>query len=235
MTHAELIAELERFSSKNKSPANKIVPTSFNANDAALRGFPIPLDWKWTSCAEALGSFHAVGVMMRLPLFWQLEVPLFHACKEAGAFIFISDRGNMPLAAEAIRTARIDCVVTDAEDAKTFSNFLIEKSLSKPRSWIIVHRATLPSAPVTNIAGAVGAQEVHLFPGVPVLVQCETLRSLDKALFHVHSDLEWNAESNTVTSCVDIPVPLQNYPLPFTIQKIHTCECGQAVVTNAEL
>ncbi|MCG3769288.1 MAG: hypothetical protein JW384_00410 [Nitrosomonadaceae bacterium] len=235
MTHTELIAQLEKFSAANKSPANKIVPTSFDANDPTLRGFPIPLDWKWTSCEQSLSSFKAVGVMMRLPLFWQLEVPLFHACKNSGAFIFVSDRGNMPLAAEAIRTAHIDCVVTDAEDAQTFSDFLVEKSALKPRSWIIVHRATVPDTALLNGLGAVGAQEVHIFPGVPALVQCEVLRSLDTPLFHVHPDLKWDAKSNTVTSCIEIPVPLQNYPLPFTIKEIRTCECGQAVVASATL
>ena len=172
---------------------------------------------------------------MRLPLFWQLEIPLFNACKNSGSFIFVSDRGNMPLAAEAIRTARIDCVVTDTEDADAFSSFLAEKSAPKPRSWIIIHRAILPSTPLPHIAGDVGAQEVHLFPGVPILVQCNVLHSLDTALFHVHPDFTWHEESNTVSSCADIPVPLRDYPLPFTIKRIRRCECGQDVVASPTL
>ena len=235
MTHAELIAEIDKFSHENKSPANRMVPTSFDPNDPTLRGFPISLDWKWTSCEQALRSQNSVGVMMRLPLFWQLEVPLYKACKSSGAFIFVSDRGNMTLAAEAIRIAHIDCVVTDIEDAVMFSNFLSKKSLMQPRSWIIVHPRTMPRTLPSHLSEAVGAQEVHLFPSVPILEQCEILRSLRQPLFHIHSDFQWDAELHAITSRAKIPVTLDRYPLPFTITEVGPCECGRAIVACSNL
>jgi len=206
----------------------RLMPTSFDPNDPDLRSYLIPIDWKWTSCEDALRHAGAIGVMMRLPLFWQLEVPLRDACVAAGAFIFVSDRNNVPLAAEALRSAEIDCVVTDASDTLAFSGFLREKHREQPDSWFVIHPANAPLISLDRLGDASGAQEVHLFPGLPVLEQCHALRSLKGASFHLCEGFEYVAESQTVAIEGARPMRVR---LPFALHEDRTCVCGRAVVS----
>lgn len=105
--------------------------------------------------------------MARLPLFWQLEIPLFHACRHAGSFLFINDVGNMPLGAAAIRTAEIDTIVTDFDDAVAFSAYLAQSTCPIPQKWFIVRPPLRAGKPLpSHLAHVEVAEEVHETPGI---------------------------------------------------------------------
>ena len=144
----------------------RYVPSSFDPNDADMRAITIAADWNWPTCAQALKKSGSVGVMMRLPLFWQLEVPLFHACKEAGAFLFVCEPQNMPFGAAALRDASIDTVVTDLNDALAFAQFLAARPQPLPPNWLIIRRADQQEALPVAFASVHVVEESHSSPGV---------------------------------------------------------------------
>ncbi len=232
MIHAELLEKIDALEARIPKIPYRIVPTSFDPEDPELRGFPIPLKWRWASCEEALRVFGATGVMMRLPLFWQLESPLWSACKKAGAFIFTNDPENMPLGAAAIRSANIDCVVTETKDASLFSDFLREKKYQLPRSWIIIHPANSDEWSLPKLEGANVAQEVHLFPGIPLLEQCANLRAKQRPRFHINSSYMWDTSLGEITGNTDDPLPLIGYRIPFPLKEEGACSCGRRIVAR---
>ncbi|OGG56912.1 hypothetical protein A3D71_00295 [Candidatus Kaiserbacteria bacterium RIFCSPHIGHO2_02_FULL_55_20] len=237
--HETLLTILEIAEPRIPDNACEVVPTSFNPDDPKLRAFPRPLNWRWTSCELALRAFKSSGIMMRLPLFWQVEPALFAAGQAAGAPIFVNDQGNMPVGAAAIRTASMDTVVTDTEDAQRFSSYLLKRGAQFPAAWIIVHpilqKAWTIPAPLRSGTAHV-AQEVHLFPGVPVLEQCEKLAARKEPVFHLSESYLFEVEGGAtyLTSIGDDPLPLFRYALPVTIAQGERCSCGKKVATRVE-
>lgn len=151
--------------------SQRFFPSSFDPDDAHMTGNPLPLDWRWRSAEDALTSWGSRGVMMRLPLFWQLEVPLFHACQSAGAFLFANDVGNMPLGAAAVDIADVDTVVTELDDAAAFASYLTIKRMSLPKYWFIVRKSSHAGAPLPPELTGNGIsvhEEVHSSPGIIV-------------------------------------------------------------------
>lgn len=145
----------------------RLFPSSFDPDDQNMRGVPVPLDWRWDSVERTFKAWGVRGVMMRLPLFWQLEVPLFHACQSAGAFLFTNDVGNMPLGAVATRIAEIDTVVTDFNDVCMFVPYLLERGAPLPRHWVIVRNPEHAHHPLPlALANVTVYEEVHSSPGI---------------------------------------------------------------------
>lgn len=213
---------------------SRVMPSTFNPDDPALCAFPYHKIAGWSSCEHIVRDSGARGVMMRLPLFWQVEPNLFAACHAAGAFIFINDADNMPLGAAAVRDAHIDSIVTDAQDAYAFSKYLLEKKTGMANTWIIVHDSHTSIAPLPHALEASHlrvAQEVHIFPGVPVLEQCTLLQKNKKASFHVSDSYEYETtkESLALTSNDASPLPLVRYELPLPLYEEGQCACGKAI------
>jgi hypothetical protein len=188
----------------------RLVPSSFDQNDPSLSAERLPINWRWQTVEDTLRTLGAVGVMMRLPLFWQLEIPLFEACQRAGAFIFVADRANLPLSAEALEKAEIGCVVTDAQDALVFSAYLREKKREQPRGWFIIHAGISGLSDLSPLGDAPGAQEVHRSPGKLLLYQCDALRTLQRPHFHISEEA--------------------GGPVPENAAQGGTCVCGRTVV-----
>ena len=202
----------------SKNPEVRFVPTSFDGDDLELRAFAIPQSWRWTSCEDALLQHKARGVMMHLPLFWQLEPALYAACRAVHAPIFINDPRNLPVAAAALRSAGIDTVVSEVADATALSSYLHEKKSARPKLWFIVHRANnlewdLPGGLLGE--GEAVVQEVQLFPGMPVLIQCTHLAAKKSPRFH--------RSKNDVSA----------FKLPFTLREEGRCSCGEIIVGRA--
>lgn len=169
------------------------------------------MDWKWGTLEEALRTFGATGVMMRLPLFWQLEIPMFETCKRAKSFLFVADRANLPVSEKALEHGHIDCVVTDAQDALSFSSYLHEHAREQPRSWFVIHQGVGHVKNLSELGDTPGAQEVHSSPGMVLLYQCTALRTLRRQEFHIIEGRE-------------------NEPEVGNLQIGATCTCGQRVV-----
>lgn len=210
----------------------RVVPTSFDPDDPDLRAFPRLLSWQWSSCEDALKRFAPRVVMMRLPLFWQVEPLLHAACRSVPAPIFVNDADNMPVGEAAIRLAYVDTVVTDTADAFKFSSFLSDKK-TWSKSWLIIHRPDSSWDIPPSLGDAQVAQEVHIFPGVPLLIQCADLANVrSSALFH--GSLEFKMDILTdriaITGSNEDPVPLTNLEIPLRLKRNGVCACGEEIV-----
>lgn len=216
----------------NTAPC-RLFPAAFDPADANLGAFPCALDWQWRSCEMALKHFNARGIVMRLPLFWQLETPLHAAGQAAGAPLFINDQGNMPVGAEAVR-AGLDTVVTDALDAKAFALYLAERAV-RVSSWILIH--PLPAAawvlPEELASDAHVAQEVHLFPGVPLLVQCPYLVEKKVQQFHLVHPFTLE-DGKRLINPGDELLPPWRYALSLTLKAAEPCACGEETLMRAD-
>ncbi len=212
----------------------RVMPSSFDPDDQNLLAYPYYLSPRWDSCEKALRAFGARGVMMRLPLFWQTESLLHHACRAVSAFIFINESTNMPVGALALREGEVNTIVTDINDALVFSSYLRDKKFPLNQAWIIVHQLTNDIVAIPEVLmkkEVYVAQEVHIFPGVPLLEQCSKLWEKKSPLFHL-SDSYRGEETETgfvVTSTEDVPFPFFRYELPRSIHEKEKCECGKTI------
>ena len=232
MRHTELLALLREAEGRVPELTCRVTPASFSLNEPDLTAFPRPLDWSWPSCAETLLAWKARGIMMRLPLLWQLESPLRGACDAAGAFVFINDPGNMPLGAAAVRQANIDAVLTDPNDAIMFSQYLSDNNTPLP-AFLIVHPLGEPiAAPTPALQRTRVARELHLFPGVPLFVQCVQCSNTKESLFHSVDgyEIESKGAIQTISGKDGEPVALKNYVLPLKLVQEGACSCGKTIL-----
>ena len=211
----------------------RIIPTSFEADDSGLAGFPLHPLSRWDSCAAALLEFKPHGVMMRLPLFWQLEVLLWYASRAARAPIFLNDPENMPVGAAALQFGGMDTVVTEQRDAALFVDYLQKEKMKLPEKWIIVHRADDGWNVPAPLAGCRIAQEVHLFPGLPVLSQCASLmnESADTPRFHITKEIRYEPGTNVVETQMKDAIPSFKLGMPSIVAD-STCACGDPTYTQ---
>jgi hypothetical protein len=173
--------------------------------------------------------------MMRAPLFWQLEQPLFRATRVSGSFIFVSDAANMPVGSSAIETANVEAIVTDPDDARLFGQYLADGGKKAPRLWVLVHdaRHVLSDLPekLPQDGAAVG-REIHILPGVAPLTQCADLAHQRSIYFHASEEylLDTTGVHALATSASDEPLPLWKYELPFGLEEKGTCECAKELL-----
>ena len=234
MPSAEFLRLLMAIQTRIPDMNARAMPSSPDPDDPALMAFPHNAKAGWNSCERTLRELGVHGVMSRLPLFWQIEPSLFAACQKAGAFILINDVGNMPLGAAALRDAEIDAIVTDSQDARTFSAYLADNAVPLGRVWIIVHSPhnsewEFPNALKDSSVRV--AQEVHAFPGVTVLEQCPVLQNKRESHFHVSDGYASEHAGNVLalSGCEDSPLPLFRYELPLPMRIQEVCACGKAV------
>lgn len=208
----------------------RLFPTSFDASDARLDAFPRSLNWRWVSMERFLRYHDAKVVLMRLPLFWQVLTPLHHACRASGAAIYPNEPENVPVAGAAVRSADADAVITEARDAEALYAYLADKGLRQP-AWFLVHRPEEPWSVPRLLSGVRLWQEVHLFPGVPLLEQCGEIAG--SARFHPSDAYLWDASgaATRITSAGEDLIPLRSYELPFALRhEGNACSCGRLIV-----
>jgi len=137
----------------------------------------------------------------------------------------------MPVGAAAIRFADVNTVILEADDSFAFSAHLVEKGVSIPPYWVVIHRADGAwETPRTLQSASSVAQEVHLFPGVPILWQCEELMRVMLPQFHLSDEYNWKVESETyITSAREDPLPFTLLRMPFSLRKEKICSCGKDI------
>jgi hypothetical protein len=204
----------------------RILPTSFEAEDAALGGFPIPVEQRWESCERMLAHWHPHGVMMRLPLFWQIEILVWYAARHAGAPVFLNDPENMPVGAAALREGGMDTVVTEARDAAAFVQYLDAEERIRPRYWVVVHRARDVWDTPAALRHDHLFQEVHALPGLPVLTQCAALAAAGEPRFHETDGLAYDWQARAFRTPSAEPIPSFELPLP-PAAACGACICGK--------
>ena len=211
----------------------RIVPTSFDPESPDLAGFPIPQAWHWDTCAQALSIFRPHGIMMRLPLFWQLEVTLWYASRSARAPIFLNDPENMPLAAAALRLGGIDTIVTERCDAEAFLDFLESEGQTDPYTWLIVHRANDAWDCPHRFDPMRIAQEVHLFPGLPIFSQCAELigEHSHPARFHPLDEYRYDLDLMHIDLPARAHIPRFRLPFPPVVSA-GICACGRPMFSK---
>src|SRR3989338_4706505 len=130
ITTQEMLAEL-LFAVEKRIPEMEcgVSPSSFDAKDPVLRALPRSADWRWTSCEQALKEADSKGVMMRLPVYWQIGLPLSAACRALGIPLFINEPENIPVGAMALKMGGIDTVVSENRDAAAFAAYLVKRAI----------------------------------------------------------------------------------------------------------
>jgi hypothetical protein len=206
----------------------RILPTSFDADDAALAGFPVPAGRRWDGCERMFAHWHPHGVMMRLPLFWQVEVLVWYAARHAGAPVFLNDPENMPLGAAALREGGMDTVVAEARDAAMFAQYLDAEERIRPRYWAVVHRAQDAWDVPAALRHEHLFQEVHALPGLPVLTQCVSLAAAGEPRFHEADGLAYDWRARTFRTPEAGPIPSFLLPLPPAAAGA-ACGCGKTI------
>lgn len=214
-----------------------LVPTSFRHETERITAFPRHLRWEWPSLKSHFGRHSSNSVMMLLPLFWQMESSVYRACNEAHAVLFVADTANAPINAAAIASLSIDTVLTSVRDCEQLLQEMAEQNTRIPPHWIFVHDASepLPAIPPRlKTAGITVTHEVHLFPGVPLLQQCEALSVSHSTGFHVTDVYEWefHVDHTLITSIDNDPLPLIRFRLPFITLEKGVCQCGKLEYTR---
>jgi hypothetical protein len=205
-------------------------PASFKPTAGTLC-FPAPAVRDWPSCEQALRYFAKTGVMLHAPPVWQLASALHRAARGAGLPLFINQPDNLALGARAIAQAGMDAVVAEPGAAARLALHGAERSAAAPKLWFLVHPAEkeewLVPAPLQN--GALVLQEVHLYPGVPILIQCPALAQRPIATqFHTSPRYIWEyADAPAHITSLDDPLPLIRHRLPFALRAAGSCACGE--------
>ncbi|TSC60967.1 MAG: hypothetical protein Athens041674_920, partial [Parcubacteria group bacterium Athens0416_74] len=75
MTPEMLAISLKKASTYVQSLRGRYAPSSFSPNDTSLTIFPRAESWQWDSIERALANHEGRCLMVRLPLFWQVEIP----------------------------------------------------------------------------------------------------------------------------------------------------------------
>ena len=234
VTTSEMLTELlSTIEKRIPEMGCRVFPSSFDPNDPDMRALPRPIDWRWMSCERALRNAGSRGVMMRLPVYCQIGFPLHAVCRAIGIPLFTNEPENIPVGAMAIKAGGIDTVVSENRDVAALADYLIKRTMPYPRLGILIHRIDdvweVPPV-VFDTWGAV-AQEVHVFPGVPVLDQCVVLSEEKAARFHLSDAYLWEVhdKETLITSVGDDPFPLSRYTLACSLRKSGECSCGKPV------
>ncbi len=220
---AQWLNTLQQLESEGSKEITRTLSSSFNPDNEELHAVPRPRTHAWPSIAEALRSAGCSGVMTRLPLFWQVEAPLFEAARDAQAFIFVNEADNMPLGMASLQQAHVDAVIATAEDANRFFSFLLtSKATRLPHVWIAIHPIESMQA-VTPRPGTV-FQELHILPGLPAFTQCSHTASVPtRAHFHLAEQCALTEEGLLVKS-EEFPFV---YPSTLPVTKDGACACGK--------
>lgn len=232
MTRDSLARTLRTNEHAVRSFGDRVVPTAFDAHDELLTAFPRHSSSRWVTAESIFERNRGACVLLRLPLFWQSEIPLHDACARTGTFLFVNDRRNMPLAAAALTSSSVKVVVTDAKDANDLATFLLVEGHDFPKEWLVVQRAdewVRLSAALTGASCEV-TQEVHVMPSVPILFQCRQL-AVSPFSFHVSEGFHFECgERSYISGHTDDPLPLVRFELPFTSRILGTCGCGAETI-----
>lgn len=208
----------------------RIVPSHFDGNHPDLRALPLPAAYAWRSCEQALRHFGSRYVMLRLPGFFQASSLVYACCKAVGAPLYPNEPDNLPIGLAAITAGSIDTVITTALDAGIYARTATEKELPLPRSWLIIHPLGTPLRLSEALASTslMIAQEIHLFPCVPIFTQCAALMETRTSGFHLSDDfvLEEDGTSLLVSSKHRTDFPLFRYQIPRVVEPASPCSCG---------
>ena len=140
----------------------------------------------------------------------------------------------MPVGAAALQLGGMDTVVTEARDASTFAEYLQKENGELPKKWIVIHRADDTWNIPTSLSNCMVAQEVHLFPSLPILAQCPALmtETADIPRFHIVTESRYDPHAGTVETPAKDAIPAFILKMP-SITVGGVCACGSTVYKQA--
>ncbi len=215
-----------------------IVPSAFNPIDPNLRALPLASEWRWVSAQEHIKRFAPETVILQMPVFWQLEPFIYFAVRGAEAPICIIEPQNYPLDKAAVRFASANAIVAEAAEAAAITEYLHAGQIELPPYWIVVHAGDAvrwDTPPLLKNKKLEIAEEVHLAPGVPLLVQCDTIVAAQSGQYH-HSDLFiWNDDHSApaISTTGSLLFTLKDFALPFALEGKGACACGKTLLARA--
>jgi len=233
----KLLPILEPLQDKIKDWHCRVVPSTANSADSAFRALPLAREWRWHTCEEHLKRFNADTLILQLPSFWQVEPFVYAAAHNAKTPMCIIEPQNYPLDKASIKLASANAVLAEATEAAAIAEYLHAGQIELPPYWMLVHAADATSWRTPHLLQnrqLEVAEEVHLAPGVPLLVQCGHSMTAQNNLFHRSSLFEWNSDlaAPAISTSEKMPMlfSLTNFALPFQLKDRGVCACGQTLL-----
>lgn len=215
----------------------RVVPSTSNSGDPYLRALPLAREWRWPSLESHLTRFRPETLIVQLPSFWQVE-PLVHAAsRAAGAPVCIVEPQNYPLDKAAIRLASANAILAEAGEAGAIADYLHAGQVALPPFWILIHAGDAPSWSTPHLLKSPGlqvAQEVHMAPGVPLLVQCADIVGAQSGTYHRSDLFAWSDDlaHPSVSTHGSLLFELKDFALPFALKDVGACACGKQLLAR---
>ncbi len=234
---AKLVPILEPLEERIGTEHYRVVPSTFNSIDESLRALPLKREWRWQSIEMHLKRFAPKTLILQLPSFWQVEPFVHAASRAAGAPVCIIEPQNYPLDKAAIRLAEANALVAEATEANAIADYLYTAQVALPPFWILIHAADAPTWDTPRLlkSGNVHiAEEVHLAPGVPLLVQCAESAAAKSGHYHYSDLFTWSADlARPAISTDALLFTLTDFTLPFALTEKGLCPCGNMLLARA--
>lgn len=216
----------------------RVVSSAFNSSDPSLRALPLEREWRWPSLEAHLQSFKPQTLILQLPSFWQLEPYVHTAARAAEVPVCIIEPQNFPLDRAAIRLASAEAVLAEAAEAAGIAEYLSTSQVELPPYWILLHAANASQwdAPSLLLGRDIRvAQEVHLAPGVPLLVQCSDIVGAQSGYYHQSDLFAWSGDlsSPAISTNGSLLFEIKDLVLPFKLKDMGTCPCGKKLLARA--
>jgi hypothetical protein len=231
-TREQYVAHLRAIGRQFPSLDFHLSPAGFEG-DTRGAFFPHSRETTWHSGQEILKASRSTVVINRLPPFWQMEIAVHRAVRDAGAVPFLNAPSNTAVGAAAVSALEADTVITSAKHSRAFSRALQARE-QKVSTWVVIHEmsAAGPWESDSLIEGArIIANESHIFPGVPLFVQCIDLARELSLAFHVADG--FSLANSRVSSDARFPFPFFNLALPFSAMEKGACVCGKQLFVKA--
>jgi len=226
---SQLLSILEPLQSIIKVKRWRVVPSSFDAMDDALRAFPLERNWQWHTLEAHIKNFKPETLIVQLPLFWQLEPYVHAAARSAEVPVCIIEPQNYPLDKASVLFAGADGVLAEVTEASALADYLHAQNIALPQYWILIHTVDAPQFTIPELLAKQSvAQEVHLVPGVPLLEQCTHAAKAKQNQFHQSDIFEWHTNNGQLSiASKSLVFPLDTIALPFLLADAGACACGK--------
>lgn len=231
-------SKIEKEHTSSPQDGMRLFPHAFDTKLSSGGAFFRDRSWEWGSLEGHLSTLNACGVLMRLPLFWQVEPLVFQVCKKTDSYLFLNDVANMPVGKVAIQNANCNTVLTTANDAVAFSDYLNGHNFNIATSWIVVHKIDSFDKEAANVlyAGAeYSAHEIHIAPGIPLFVQCPFLARNSNLTFHIDDAFVFESFDGgeiTITGTEIDALPASNLKLNQMWNRSgEKCACGREILS----
>lgn len=231
----KLALVLEPLQERVRTMHYRVVSSAFSPGPH-MRALPLIDEWRWASLEEHLERFRPETVLLQLPLFWQLEPFVYRAARDAGAALCIVEPGNYPLDKAAMRFASVSTIIAEATEAAAIAGHVRAGQVGLLPHWILVHAADAMHWDTPDLlrGGVRVAAEVHIAPGVPLLMQCGHIVAAQSGHYHRCELFAWSGSlsSPAISTNSSFLFELKDFALPFALEDRGTCACGKRLVAR---